>query len=99
MNTMTILTSRALLIMISTLVFLLGLYDFFIAPNNKGYDYVYGQGFNQPQHFHGNGIDLEYQKDSSIHLVDIPLNFTVLGKDGDKNDNNNGNSISRSESS
>jgi virginiamycin B lyase len=80
-------------------VFLLALYDFFVDPNNIGYDYVYGQGFEQPQHFDSNGIDSEHPKDSSIHFVDVPLNFTVLGKDDDKNDNNNSNSINRSKSS
>jgi virginiamycin B lyase len=80
-------------------VFLLALYVFFIVPNNIGYDYVYGQGFEQPQHFESNGIDSENQKDSSINLVDMPLNFTVLGKDDDKNDNNDSNYINRSKSS
>jgi virginiamycin B lyase len=95
MNTM----MRALLMMISTLVFLLALYDFFIDPNNIGYDHVYGQRFDQPQHFGSDGIDSEHQKDPSIHLVDMPLNFTVLDKDDDKNDNNNSNSNNRSKSS
>jgi virginiamycin B lyase len=81
--------------MISTLVLFLALCGFFIAPNSIGYDYVYGQGFNQRQHFHSNGINSEHQKDSSIHLVDMPLNLTVLDKGGDKN----GNSINRSKSS
>jgi virginiamycin B lyase len=99
MITMTIMPSRVLLMMVSTLVFLYALYDFFIAPDNAGYGYVYGQGFDQREHFDSNGIDSERQKDPSIHLVDVPLNFTVLGKDDDKNDNNNSNIINRFKSS
>jgi hypothetical protein len=45
-----------LTVIITTLVFLLVLYSFFIVHNNMGDAYVYGQGFDQPRYLDSDGI-------------------------------------------
>src|SRR5919106_3848585 len=98
MNIMTIVLSNIFVITIAILVFLLTFSGFFITHNNLRSDFVYGQGFEQPRHFDNYRSDPEHQKNSTINTVDIPLNITILDQEGNRNVNNNSNSINTSRS-
>jgi virginiamycin B lyase len=99
MNIMTIMLSNIFVITIAILVFLLMFSGFFITHNNLGIGFVYGHGFEQPRYFDYYGSNLEHQKNSAIHSVDIPLNITILDQENNRDVNNNSNSINTSRSS
>ena len=98
MNNTTIMLSNIFIITIAILVFLLTFYGFFITHNKLGNEYVYGQEFEQPRYPDNDGSDPEHQKNSTIHSIDIPLNITILDQEGNRDDNNNSNSINTSRS-